>query len=63
MTVGSLFLYQLSGVTVGPQNVSGYRGMPFDLFKNTALIDTGETNHVALLLSAIAGSQTLNLAR
>lgn len=36
-------------------------GMPFDSWENAALIDTGETEYVALVLSADGGSETLRL--
>jgi hypothetical protein len=39
----------------------GIGGMPFDSFENAALLDTGETNHVALLLSPDGGSETMQL--
>jgi hypothetical protein len=51
--------YQLSG-TVGSAP-GGTGGMPFDSFENAALLDTGETGHVALLLSPDGGSQSLQL--
>lgn len=52
-------LYQLSG-SVGSAP-GGTGGMPFDFYENAALIDTGETAHVALLLSPDGGSSTLKL--
>lgn len=52
-------LYQLSG-TVGSA-VSGAGGMPFDSWENAALLDTGETSHVALLLSPDGGTQIMRL--
>lgn len=52
-------LYQLSGV-VG-NATGGLGGMSYDAWENAALVDTGETNHVALLLSPDGGSQTLKL--
>jgi hypothetical protein len=52
-------LYQLSG-TVGSAR-GGVGGMPFDSFENAALIDTGEAEHIALLLSPDGGSQRLML--
>lgn len=51
--------YQLSGVTGAAPG--GVGGMPFDAFENVALLDTGETDHVALVLSPDGGSQTLQL--
>jgi hypothetical protein len=51
--------YQLSG-TVGSAP-GGIGGMPFDPWENAALIDTGETSHVALLLSPDGGSQNMQL--
>mmetsp|Transcript_21630 Transcript_21630/g.60144 ORF Transcript_21630/g.60144 Transcript_21630/m.60144 type:complete len:785 (+) Transcript_21630:318-2672(+) len=60
-------LYQVSGFT-GSMPLSnaggdstGYGGMPFDSWENAALIDTGETDHVALFLSADGGSETLRV--
>jgi len=52
-------LYQLSGTVGSAPGGSG--GMPFDNWENAALLDTGETGHVALLLSPDGGSQTLQL--
>lgn len=51
--------YQLSG-TVGSAP-GGTGGMPFDYYENAALIDTGETGHVALLLSPDGGTNTMKL--
>jgi hypothetical protein len=42
-------LFQLSGFTGSSSDSIG--GVPFDPWENAALIDTGETGHVALLLS------------
>jgi hypothetical protein len=52
-------LYQLSG-TVGSA-AGGIGGMSFDSWENAALIDTGETGHVALLLSPDGGSSSMKL--
>ena len=35
--------------------------MPYDAWENAALLDTGETNHIALLLSPDGGSQNMQL--
>lgn len=51
--------YQLSGVT--GEAAGGLGGMPFDSWENAALLDTGETEHVALLLSADGGSSNMQL--
>ncbi len=51
--------YQLTAV-VGSA-AGGIGGMPADAWENAALIDTGETDHVALLLAADGGTQTLQL--
>jgi hypothetical protein len=51
--------YQLSGVTGNAGG--GLSGMPFDAWENAALLDTGETNHVALLLSPDGGTQIMQL--
>ncbi len=52
-------LYQLSG-TAGSAP-GGVGGIPFDSYENVALMDTGETDHVALLLSPDGGTQTMRL--
>jgi len=52
-------LYQLSG-TAGSA-VGGVGGMPFDSWENAALIDTGETDHVALLLSPDGGDRVIRM--
>lgn len=44
-----------------PRYEEGNGGMPFDSWENAAIIDTGETNHIALLLSADMGTETLKL--
>jgi hypothetical protein len=54
-------LYQVSGITGHVQDGSGTGGMPFDSFENAALIDTGDTQHIALMLSADGGTETLRL--
>jgi hypothetical protein len=51
--------YRLSGVTGSA--TGGIGGMPADSWENAALLDTGETNHVALLLSPDGGTQRLQL--
>lgn len=51
--------YQLSGVTgTAP---GGLGGMPADSWENAALVDTGETGHVALLLSPDGGTQNMRM--
>jgi hypothetical protein len=52
-------LYQLSG-TVG-STAGGTGGMPFDSWENAALLDTGETDHVALLLSPDGGTRIMRM--
>lgn len=52
-------MYILSGVTGG--NGKGNPGFPFDSFENAAWIDTKENRHIALVLSADSGSETLML--
>lgn len=51
--------YQLSGVA--GEASGGLGGMPFDSWENAALLDTGETGHVALLLSPDGGSSNMQL--
>ena len=51
--------YQLSGAAGSAPG--GLGGMPFDAWENAALLDTGETNHVALLLSPDGGSRNMQL--
>ena len=43
-------LYKLSGYA-GNSGTSHMRGIPYDPWENAALVDTGETNHIALMLS------------
>ena len=52
-------LYQISGVagTAG----DGIGGMPFGPWENAALVDTGETGHVAILLSPDGGTRNMTL--
>lgn len=52
-------MFQLSGVSGSAPG--GIGGMPFDSWENAALLDTGETNHVALMLSPDGGTQTMQL--
>jgi hypothetical protein len=52
-------LYQLSGAVGSAPGGTG--GMPYDAWENAALLDTGETGHVALLLSPDGGSQNMQL--
>jgi hypothetical protein len=51
--------YQLSGYTGAASG--GLGGMPADAWENAALLDTGDTTHVALLLSPDGGSQIMQL--
>jgi len=51
--------YQLSGVAGNASGGNG--GMPFDKWENAALLDTGETDHIALLLSPDGGTQTMKI--
>jgi hypothetical protein len=41
--------------------IGGIGGMPFDAWENAALLDTAETNRVAILLSPDGGSQNMQL--
>jgi hypothetical protein len=51
--------YRLSGVSGSASG--GVGGMPFDAYENAALLDTGESNHIALLLSPDGGTQRMRL--
>jgi hypothetical protein len=51
--------YQVSGNAGSAPG--GIGGMPFDSLENAALIDTGETDHVALLMSPDFGSETMRM--
>jgi hypothetical protein len=51
--------YQLSGVS--GTATGGLGGMPFDSWENAALLDTGETQHVAILLSPDGGTSIMQL--
>lgn len=51
--------YQLSSVTGSASG--GIGGMPRDSWENATLLDTGETNHVALLLSPDGGTSRMQL--
>lgn len=59
LDLDSSSLYQLSGVA--GDNGAGLAGMPNDAWENAALLDTGETNHVAMILSPDGGSGILQL--
>lgn len=52
-------LYQVSGVTGSAPG--GIGGMSFDSWENAALVDTGETGHVALMLSPDGGTARMKL--
>lgn len=56
-------LHMISGVGSGDatQYQGGINGLPADALENMAMIDTGESNHVALMSSPDYGSQTLKL--
>lgn len=51
--------YRLSGVAGAAPG--GIGGIPFDSWENAAALDTGETNHVALLLSPDGGTSRMQL--
>lgn len=51
--------YQVSGTAGGAPG--GFAGMPFDAWENAAPIDTGETDHIAMLLSPDGGTQRMQL--
>ncbi len=51
--------YQLSDVAGSA--TGGIGGMPRDSWENAALLDTGETDHVALLLSPDGGTSTMKM--
>ena len=50
--------YEISSTGGGP---GARAGIPEDSYENVALIDTGETAHIALLLSPDGGTQTMRL--
>jgi len=52
-------LYPLSGTVCSAPG--GIGGMSFDSWGNAALLDTDETEHIALLLSAAGGSSSMKL--
>ena len=54
--------YQLSGV-VGDASgdLGGIGGMSYDAWENAALVDTGETQHVAIMLAPDGGTQDMKL--
>lgn len=55
-------LYQLSGVVGDASGIlGGIGGMPYDSWENAALLDTGETQHIALVLSPDGGTQRMQL--
>lgn len=59
LDINSNDFYRLSGVIgSGP---GGLGGMPADAWENVALIDTGETDHVALLLSPDGGTTQMKI--
>lgn len=60
MDINSRDLYTLSGVT-GDSGAGGIGGIRNDIWENAALLDTGETDHVAMILSPDGGSQILQL--
>ncbi len=51
--------YRLSGVSGSA--AGGIGGMPADAWENAALLDTGESDHIALLLSPDGGSQKMQI--
>ena len=51
LDVASRDYYRLGSATVGANPDGGLAGMPPGPWENAALIDTGESNHIALLLS------------
>ena len=51
--------YQVSGVTGA--GGAGIGGMPFDAWENAALLDTGEVDHIAVLLSPDGGTSKMQL--
>ena len=59
LDVNSRDFYQLSG-TAGSAS-GGLGGIPFDAYENAALLDTGETDHIALMLSPDGGSQRMQI--
>lgn len=54
--------YQLSGVVGNASaTLGGIGGLPYDVWENAALLDTGNTTHIALVLSPDGGTQTMQL--
>lgn len=54
--------YQISGtVGSGTNDGGGVGGFPFDAYENSCLLDTGETGHIALILSADGGTRKIRL--
>jgi hypothetical protein len=59
LDVANRDFYQVSGVAGSAGG--GIGGMPADAWENAALLDTGETGHVAILLSPDGGTQAMKL--
>ena len=59
MDIDNRDFYQLSDVVGSAPG--GIGGMPRDSWENAALIDTGETDHVALLLSPDGGTEDMKI--
>jgi hypothetical protein len=60
LDLNARILYQLSGA-VGSAPNAGNGGMPSDSWENAALIDTGETSHISLVLPPDGGSEDMQL--
>lgn len=60
LDINNSTLYQLSG-NAGDNGAGGVGGIGNDPWENAALIDTGESNHVAMLMSPDGGSGILQL--
>ena len=54
-----LFSVQTDAMAETGSAAGGIGGMPFDSWENAALLDTGESNHIALLLAPDGGTRNM----